>query len=102
MIDTDQSAHVGYCFLLEDFVPGVAVRVCGHDFGVGFLLDTSAFGGAEEGGRHVDVAGEGVEAGGDHRDANCLDLFVGHLSFRVLDDVACDAGDIGAVGHSFF
>lgn len=62
----DEGGHVFAFLVRQAAVPGVFVGVGGHDLAVRFLLDFLAVRRREVGDCHVDVAGEGVEAGGDH------------------------------------
>jgi hypothetical protein len=66
----DKSDHVRTVFLLDNLVPGVAIRMGFHDVVVGGLLDLLTVGRGEVGDRHVDVPGECVQAGSDHGEAD--------------------------------
>ena len=62
----DERGHVFAVFVREAAVPGVGGWVGFEDLGVGFCLDFLPVRGGEVGYCHVDIAGEGVQAGGYH------------------------------------
>lgn len=61
-----EGGDVGDFFFVQALCPGVVVGVDFEDFGVRALLDFLAGGRGEVGDAHDEVAGDGVEAGGDH------------------------------------
>jgi hypothetical protein len=66
----DQSGDVGDFFFRQAALPGVVVGVYLVDLCEGLGLDVLAAGGGEVGDTHDQVAGDGVEAGGDHAEAD--------------------------------
>ena len=70
----DEGGDVGDFFFHQAVFPSVAVGVHFHDVVVGALLDFLAVGGGEVGDAHDDVAGDGVEACGNHGEAHGFDL----------------------------
>jgi hypothetical protein len=66
----DQSRDVGDFFFGQAALPGVVVGVYFVDLGEGLGLDVLAAGGGEVGDAHDEVAGDGVETGGDHAEAD--------------------------------
>jgi hypothetical protein len=66
----DEGGDVGDFFLGQAALPGVVVGVYFVDLGQGLGLDVLATGGGEVGDAHYEVAGDGVEAGGDHAEAD--------------------------------
>jgi hypothetical protein len=66
----DQSRDVGDFFFRQAALPGVVVWVHFVDLGQGLGLDVLAAGGGEVGDAHDEVAGDGVEASGDHAEAD--------------------------------
>jgi hypothetical protein len=66
----DEGRDVGDFFLGQAALPGVVVGVYFVDLGQGLGLDVLAAGGGEVGDAHYEVAGDGVEAGGNHAEAD--------------------------------
>lgn len=63
---SDESGYVRDFFFDEAFLPSVTVGIDAHYFSVGAGLDLLALEGGEVCDAHYQVAGDGVETGGDH------------------------------------
>lgn len=88
---------------METLGPGFARDgIHGHDLVVGLLLDGGPLGGGEEPQGHDHISGDGVDSRRDHSQADGFELGVVEFGGGVFDDVAGDAGAVGAVGDAGF
>lgn len=98
-----QRRDVRHFFLHQAFLPGFAVLgVHLHDFLVCLQLDVLALGRRQVSQTHDHVAGDGVDARGNHGQADGFELGVVQGLLGVLDDVARDAWSVGPLGDAIF
>ena len=70
----DKGGYVGNALFDEAFIPGVAVGIHFLNLGIGVLLDFLTVSGGQVADGHDQIAGYGIQTGGDHGEADRLDL----------------------------